>query len=102
MPLVRALIESFRLLADEQEDTAERGLALLAVPYLGLSLDDHDRLSRTMLLRGVGSMRSWRRFARGEMSRKFVALSNAVTKLSASLEGERPPQELAAMAGKPG
>jgi|GEM_PF-2280331 len=96
VPLVRALIESFRLLADEEEDTAERGLALLAAPYLGLSLDDHDRLSRAMLLRGVGSMRSWKRFVRGETSRKFVALSNAVTKLSASLEGERPPQDLAA------
>jgi hypothetical protein len=95
VPLVRALIESFRLLADEQEDTVERGLALLATPYVGLSLDDHDRLSRAMLLRGVGSMRSWRRFARGESSRKFIELSNAVAKLSESLEGERSPQELA-------
>jgi len=96
VPLVRALLECFRLLADKGEDTAERGLALLATPYPGLTLDDHDRLSREMILRGAGSMRSWARFVRGEMSRKFVSLANAIAPLSASLEGERPPNELAA------
>lgn len=96
VPLVRTLLECFRLLADKGDDTAERGLALLATPYSGLSLDDHDRLSREMILRGAGSMRSWARFARGEKSRKFVSLANATAQLSASLEGERPPRELAA------
>ena len=96
VPLVRALLECFRLLAAKDEDTAERGLALLATPYPGLSLDEHDRLSREMILRGAGSMRSWARFTRGEMSRKFVALANEIAQLSASIEGERLPKDLAA------
>lgn len=97
VPLVRTLLETFRLLADPDEDTAKRGLALLAAPHLGLSQDAHDQLSRAMVLQGLGSMRSWRRFAREARVPKFVTLAEAVAHLSAALETERSPQELAAM-----
>lgn len=96
VPLVRALLESFRLLADSDYDTTERGLALLATPYLGLSLARLDRFSRTLLLSGVGSLRSWHRFAQRAHGRKFNHFASAVAPLAMRLEGERAPKELAA------
>jgi hypothetical protein len=97
VPLVRALLETFRLLADAGEDTPERGLTLLATPYVGLSLDDHDQLARTLVRRGLGSLRSWHRVAADSHSRKFVALAKNVARLTTDLEGERSPKELAAV-----
>lgn len=96
VPLVRALLDTFHLLADADEDTAERGLALLATPYLGLSLDRQDRLSRTLLIRGLGALRSWRRFAPSTRRTRFIKLADEVSALASRLEGERTPRELAA------
>jgi hypothetical protein len=96
VPLVRALLDAFELLADPDQDTTERGLALLATPYVGLSLDRHDRLSRTLLVRGLGAIRTWRRFADSSRSRKFMALATDVARLADRLAGARAPKELTA------
>jgi hypothetical protein len=99
VPLVSALLETFRLLADAEQDTPERGLALLATPYVGLTLDRHDRLARTLVMRGLGALRTWHRFAEGTRSRKFVALASNVAKLALRIEGQRAPKELASALG---
>ena len=96
VPLVRALLDTFRLLADPEEDTAERGLALLATPYVGLGLDGHDRLAKTLVMRGLGALRTWHRFAESTRSPRFVKLAAAVVRLAERLRGERAPKELAA------
>ena len=96
VPLVRVLLDTFRLLVDPDEDTPERGLALLGTPYVGLSLDRQDRLARTLLLRGLGSLRSWHRFAAATRSRKFVKLASNVAQLADRLTGERAPRDLSA------
>lgn len=96
VPLVRALIEAFRLLADAREDTPERGLALLATPYMGLPLPVHDRLSRTLTSHGIGQVRSWQQFADATRRAKFIALAGDVSKIASRLEGERTPRELSA------
>jgi hypothetical protein len=95
VPLVSALLETFRLLADAEQDTPERGLALLATPYVGLTLDRHDRLARTLIARGLGALRTWHRFAEGTRSRKFVALASHVAQLALRIEGQCAPKELA-------
>ena len=99
VPLVRALLDTFRLLADPEQDTAERGLALLATPYVGLSLGRHDRLAKELLLKGLGSIRTWHRFAESSRSPKFRKLASSVAKLADRLAGERAPKELAAALG---
>jgi hypothetical protein len=96
VPLVRALLETFRLLADADEDTPERGLALLATPYVGLSANQHDKLSRVLLLKGIGGLRTWRRFADVTRFPRFTKLAQDVAMLASRLEGERAPRELAA------
>ncbi|NUO54674.1 MAG: hypothetical protein HOV80_38025, partial [Polyangiaceae bacterium] len=95
VPLVRALLETFRLVADPDEDTPERGLALLATPYVGLSAAKHDSLSRALLLKGIGSLRTWRRVGEASRSPRFAKLANNVATLAARLQGERAPRELA-------
>jgi len=94
VPLVRALLSAFELLADPGDDRAERGLALLATPYVGLSLDQHDLLARTLTTRALGAMDSWRRFAAGA-SPRFRKLADAVPMMMARLSGERSHRELA-------
>jgi hypothetical protein len=96
VPLVRALLDTFRLLADPEQDTTERGLALLATPYVGLPLDRHDRLARTLLRNGLGSLRSWHRFAEGTRSPKFIRLASDAARLAKRLEGRRAPKEFGA------
>ncbi len=95
VPLVRALLDTFRLLADEEHDTPERGLALLATPYIGLPLHVHDKLTRSLTLRGLGSLRSWQRFAASTRRDRFVRFTQDVARLADRLEGERAPRELA-------
>lgn len=58
VPVVRALLEAFTLLADEVQDTNARGLAILRTPYAGLSLRRQDRLTRQLTRAGLGAMRS--------------------------------------------
>ncbi|HKH94349.1 MAG TPA: PD-(D/E)XK nuclease family protein [Gemmatimonadaceae bacterium] len=96
VPLVRAVLDSFRLLADPEQDTTERGLALLATPYVGLAQDRHDRLARTLLLKGLGAIRTWHRFAESSRSDRFVRLAADVGRLADRLQGQRTPKELAA------
>lgn len=95
VPLVRALLDTFRLLADEDEDTPEAGLALLATPYVGLPLHAHDKLARALTLRGVGSLRSWQRFAASTQRDRFVRLAQEASRLGERIGGERAPRELA-------
>lgn len=95
VPLVRALLDTFRLLADAAEDTPERGLALLATPYVGLPLHVHDKLARALTLHGLGSLRSWHRFAAGTGRERFVRLAADVARMATRLDGERSPRELA-------
>ena len=87
VPLVRALLDTFRLLADSEQDTAERGLALLATPYVGLAQDRHDHLARRLLLKGLGAIRTWHRFAESTRSPKFVRLATEAAQLASRLEG---------------
>jgi hypothetical protein len=96
VPLVRALLDTFRLLVDPTEDTVERGLALLATPYVGLKLGAHDRLSRNLERRGLGALRSWRRFAGSTGNSRFVKLAGSVARLAERMQGECAPKELAA------
>ena len=95
VPLVRALLNAFELLADPKADSAERGLALLATPYIGLSLDQHDALARTLTKRALGAIESWRRFATGTNSGRFQRLAEAAPLMMARLTGERSHRELA-------
>jgi hypothetical protein len=95
VPIVRSLLETFRLLSRADDDTNERGLALLASPYFGLSLDACDRVSRSLALEGLGSLRSWSRVAGKAGFDKFATLSQSVAQLSAKLEGEHSPNDLA-------
>ena len=94
VPLVRALLDTFRLLANPEDDTLERGLALLATPYVGLAQDRHDRLSRRLVLKGLGSLRSWHRFAESTRSDRFIRLASHVGRLADRLQGRRTPKEL--------
>jgi hypothetical protein len=96
VPLVRALLDTFRLLADPEQDTTERGLALLATPYVGLGQDRHDYLARRLLLKGLGAIRTWHRFADSTRKSKFVRLATETAQLASRLEGQRAPKELAA------
>lgn len=95
VPVVSALLRAMRLLASAEDDTPEAGLALLASPYVGLSLARHDRLTRELVRRGQGAMREWRTFAESETSRTFRELARLVPELTASLSGDRAPRELA-------
>jgi hypothetical protein len=97
VPLVRTLLETLRLLAEPDQDTADRGLALLSAPYFGCSLDDHDRLSRALVLRGLGSVRSWRRAAPTIAEKTFQKFAECVPALARKLDGPRSPRELAAV-----
>jgi hypothetical protein len=99
VPLVRALLETFRLLADPEQDTLERGLALLATPYVGLSLDGHDRLAKQLLTKGLGAIRTWNRFAESTRSPRFRKLATSVAMFADRLAGARAPKELAAALG---
>jgi hypothetical protein len=94
VPLVRALLTALELLADPGNDGAERGLALLATPYAGLSLDQHDVLARRLTTEALGAMDSWRRYAAGAGPR-FRKLADAVPMMMARLSGERSHRELA-------
>ncbi|HEX6964822.1 MAG TPA: PD-(D/E)XK nuclease family protein [Gemmatimonadaceae bacterium] len=95
VPLVRALLETFRLLADEAEDTPERGLALLATPYVGLPLREHDQFARALTCRARGAVREWRRYAVSTGRAAFQRFAEAVPVLAARLQSERRPRELA-------
>jgi hypothetical protein len=95
VPLVRALLSALELLADPGDDRAERGLALLATPYVGLTLDQHDLLARALTRNALGAMESWRRFAEGTANRRFRKLAEAVPLMMARLIGERSHRELA-------
>jgi hypothetical protein len=95
VPLVRALLTALELLADPGDDRAERGLALLATPYVGLSLDQHDVLARALTRNALGAMESWRRFAEGAGNHRFRKLAEAVPVMMARLTGERSHRELA-------
>lgn len=97
VPVVAALLRALRLLGDEAEDTPDEGLALLASPYVGLSLARHDRLARALVRQGRGAMREWPAIAAGETSRGFRALAAAVPTLAAALAGDRTPREHAAV-----
>jgi RecB family exonuclease len=94
VPLVRALLSALELLTDPGDDRAERGLALLAAPYMGLSLDQHDVLARALTRNGLGAMDSWRRYAAGASTR-FRKLADAVPRIMTRLGGERSHRELA-------
>ncbi len=94
VPLVRALLAALELLAAPGDDRAERGLALLATPYVGLSLDQHDLIARELTRRALGAMESWRRFGDGA-GRSFRLLADAVPMMMARLGGERSHRELA-------
>ncbi len=94
VPLVRALLTALELLADPGDDGAERGLALLATPYVGLSLDQHDVLARRLTTEALGAMDSWRRYSAGAGPR-FRKLADAVPMMMARLTGERSHRELA-------
>jgi hypothetical protein len=94
VPLVRALLTALELLADPGDDGAERGLALLATPYVGLSLDQHDVLARRLTMEALGAMDSWRRYSAGA-SPRFRKLADAVPLMMARLTGERSHRELA-------
>lgn len=95
--LVRALLDAFRLIGNPKADTAERGLALLATPYVGLSLARHDRLARNLVREGLGAMREWHRFATHETSRIFRDLATAVPRLYEETAGECAPRRFAAV-----
>ncbi len=95
VPLVRTLLETFALLAEPDEDTPERGLALLGTPYVGLTLNQHDRLARELIRRGLGSLRSWRRHAASTGRARFAEFTQAVPLLAKQIEGLRAPRELA-------
>ncbi|MHB1264811.1 MAG: PD-(D/E)XK nuclease family protein [Gemmatimonadaceae bacterium] len=97
VPIVRALLDSFTLLADERQDTNARGLAILRTPYTGLSLHRQDRLTRQLTRAGLGAMRSWSRFAEAEISPRLSTLGRDVPALARSLAGARAPRELAAV-----
>ncbi|HEY9425551.1 MAG TPA: PD-(D/E)XK nuclease family protein, partial [Gemmatimonadaceae bacterium] len=94
VPLVRALLAALELLADPGDDRVERGLALLATPYVGLSLDQHDVLARALIRKALGAMDSWRRYSEGT-SPRFHKLADAIPLLMARLSGERSHRELA-------
>lgn len=96
VPLVRALLETFRLLADPEADTPERGLALLGTPYLGLTLREHDRLARVLVRRGLGALRTWRTVAAtvGVERPRFRRFAEDAHTLAARLQGDRAPREL--------
>jgi hypothetical protein len=95
VPLVRALLGAFELLTDPGDDRAERGLALLATPYVGLSLDQHDQLARALTRKALGAMESWRRCAEVANDRHFQELAESVPLVMARLSGERSHRELA-------
>ena len=95
VPLVRALLGAFELLTDPGDDRADRGLALLATPYVGLSLDQHDQLARALTRNALGAMESWRRFAESPGARRFRELAESVPLMMARLSGERSHRELA-------
>ena len=82
VPLVRALLETFRLLGDPELDTAERGLALLATPYAGPGLARGTVLARRLVLNGLGSLRSWEQGAEGIRRRSFRRFAAAVPELA--------------------
>lgn len=94
VPLMRALLTALELLTDPGDDRAQRGLALLATPYVGLSLDQHDVLARTLTTKALGAMDSWRRYSAGAGPR-FGKLADAVPLMMARLTGERSHRELA-------
>lgn len=94
VPLVRALLTALELLADPGDDRAERGLALLATPYVGLSLDQHDILARRLTTEALGAMDSWRRYSAGAGPR-FRKLADAIPLMMVRLTGERSHRELA-------
>ena len=95
VPLVRALLNAFELLANPEAASAERGLALLATPYVGLSLDQHDGLAHALTKRALGAIESWRRFATSTNSARFQRFAEAVPLMMARLTGERSHRELA-------
>lgn len=103
VPLVRALLQTFRLLADEEADTPEHGLALLGTPCAGLTLGDHDRLAKTMLLRGLGSLRSWTsvaEYARPRRRARFARLAEALAGWAEELQQEQAPSVFASVLTK--
>jgi hypothetical protein len=95
IPLVRALVDAFALLANAEDDTPERGLALLATPYMGLSLTQHDWLAHALTLRGLGGMRSWNRHALVTQRASFQRFAEVIPVLAARIQGDRSPRELA-------
>jgi hypothetical protein len=95
VPLVRALLDAFRLLADPDADTAEAGLELLATPYVGLSLARHDRLVRSLVRLGRGHLRTWREEAITEAPGRFRRLAESVATLAQNLDGEHHPRHYA-------
>ena len=94
VPLVRALLATIELLASPGDDDEARGLALLATPYVGLSLDEHDVIARELTSRALGAVDSWRRAAHGA-GVHFQELAGALPPMKAKLGGERTHRELA-------
>jgi hypothetical protein len=97
VPIVRALLETFLLLVNPEEDTDQRGLALLATPYVGLPLNQCDRLSRTLVLKGLGSLRSWNHVADNARSKMFAKLASSIPIIEAKLASARIPSDFASV-----
>jgi len=95
VPLVSALLSAFRMLAVAEDDKAETGLALLTSSYTGLTLPRADRIARSLIRSGRGSMRSWKSVAAEESSGTFRKLAESVTSIAESLKGRRAPHNFA-------
>jgi hypothetical protein len=100
VPLVRTLRAVFEALADPQLDTAERGLALLGAPYLGLKPRHHALVHRRLTLAGRGLLRSWKGFARVSERHPLRRLALAVDEMAAALAGPQPPDRFAALVSR--
>lgn len=95
VPVVDALLSAARMLANPAEDSAERGLALLGTPYVGLKLRRADRLARDLVLKGRGAMRSWSTLPVTEHRGAFSALARDVPVLADRLSGRHVPHDFA-------
>lgn len=100
VPLVRTLLEVFASLADAAMDTADRGLALLGTPYLGLSAGLHDRVHRRLTLAGGGNLRSWMDCTVLPEHHPARRLSLAAGELGAALSEPREPAQFATIVAR--
>jgi hypothetical protein len=100
VPLVRTLLAVFTALADAAEDTAERGLALLGTPYLGLGPRLHDIVHRRLTLAGQGSLRSWKDFARLRDRHPTRRFALSVEETAATLAAPQTPTRYASIVSR--